>query len=137
MTEEDLVSLVFFSMYGVILFTFFIAFYVYTSVVLQKIAQKLGYKDTWRAWVPIVKGGYQLEMGGFSPWLNLLVFLPFFGWMAITVLSTIAWIKITERRGFPQWIGLIVALSWLLPSGGLIAQCIAQGYIAWSEYEKK
>ncbi|PKN02707.1 hypothetical protein CVU76_01580 [Candidatus Dojkabacteria bacterium HGW-Dojkabacteria-1] len=116
---------------------FVLGIYIYTSLVLSKIAEKLGNTDTWRAWIPIVKGAYQLELGGYSPWYYLLIFIPFLGWIAVTVLSAVAWVRISELRGFPTWVGLIVALAWLIPNGGMIAQFIAQGYIAWGEYQKK
>lgn len=137
MNEDLLYFIIFFTIYGTIITIFVLVTYIYTSLVLSKIAEKLGKTDTWRAWIPIVKGAYQLELGGYSPGYYLLIFIPFFGWIAVTVLSAIAWVRISEQRGFPTWVGLIVALAWLIPNGGIIAQFIAQGYIAWGEYEKR
>lgn len=137
MNEDFIYFLTFFMVYGTMISIFILGTYIYTSLVISKIAEKLGYTDTWRAWIPIVKGGYQLELGDFSAWYYLLIFIPIFGWIAVTVLSVIAWVRITEKRDFPTWVGLIVGLAWLIPNGGMIAQYVAQGYIAWGEYKKK
>ena len=137
MDSEQLASLILLGFYGVIFFVIAFISYIYTSLVISKIAQKLGRTDKWKAWVPIVKGAYQLELGDFSPWYYLLIFIPILGLIPVTVLGIVAWFRITEKRGFPNWVGLIVGLAWLIPNGGMIAQYIAQGYIAWGEYEKK
>jgi len=137
MSEEYLVEFIVLSVYTVIFLGMFIAAYVFNALLVSKIGEKLGREDTWKAWVPIISGAYQLELGDLSPWLYLLIFFPIFGWLAIGILSIVAWVKITEKRGFPTWVGLIIAFAWLIPSGGVIAQYIAKGFVAWGEYDKK
>jgi hypothetical protein len=135
--EETLYWLFVLSFYLVIFGFIFIAYYIYTSIVLHKIAEKLGYTDIWRAWVPIIKGGYQLELGNFNPWLYALIFIPIVGVITTTILGMIAWVRIAEKRKFPTWVGLLAAFGWLIPNGGMIVQGVVIGYMAWGEYKKE
>ncbi len=137
MDEELFASIILLTFYGSIFFVLCLFSYIYTSLTLSKISEKLGNTDTWKAWIPFVKGAYQLQLGNFSPLYYLLILVPILGWITVSIMGMIAWIRIAEKRGFPTWVGLIIALAWLVPNGGMVAQYIAQGYIAWSEYEKK
>lgn len=70
-----------------------LAQYIYLAVTLQKTAQKLGMKDTWYAWIPILNGILLFKMGDQNPYLLLLGLIPGIGALAIAIISIIATIE--------------------------------------------
>jgi hypothetical protein len=107
--------------------------YVYFALVMQTIAKKLKHPRPWLAWVPIANIALVLELGGFHWAWTFLVLIPFLGFIAILVLSTISFWRIFERRNYPGWLALI---QWggFIPFVGYIftvAHGVILGLVAW------
>jgi len=117
---------------GTILFftiTVGVIFYVYTAITLQKIAKKLGEKDPWFAWIPVLNSILFFRLGNQSPWLLLLALVPGIGAFALSIISIIAMMKICEKMGYDKLLGLLM----LIPLAGLILL----GVLAWGKTPKK
>jgi hypothetical protein len=99
--------------------------YIYTSLALSKVGEKLGYERNWFAWVPILNAIMILELGDQNPLLLLLALIPGLGALALMIISVIAIMNICEKRGFNKNLGLLT----LLP----LANLVLIGYIAWAE----
>lgn len=95
--------------------------YVYMALALSTIAKKVGEENTWFAWVPFLNFYLMILIAKVEPWMIILIFVPFAN-LAITIYL---WMKIAERRGFPNW----VVILFLVPGVGLAIP----GYIAWGE----
>jgi len=119
----------------IILFLVFIVFYIYTSFAWMDIAKKLKYKNSWLAWIPIVRWAMILQLGKFHWAFIFLALIPFFGWIALWILLLIATWKIFEKRKYPGWLALIPILGFLPWIGGLafIASLIILGFVAWKK----
>ena len=104
-----------------------IAGYVYGALTVSTIAKKLEEDKTWMAWVPLVNIAYLFKLAGLSPWLVLVMFIPVIGTLVALGITIYAWMKVAERRGFPQWVGLLL----LVPLVGVAVP----GYIAWGKSE--
>lgn len=98
--------------------------YIYGSWTLMVIAQKVGEESPWMAWVPVLNIILMLKVAKMSPWLVLLIIVPFVN----IVLFVIVMMKVAERRGFPNWLGLLC----LVP----VANIILPGYLAFAEPSK-
>lgn len=78
-----------------------LASYIFLSLALVKIGKDLGYKESWFAWLPILQMVMIMQLGEKSPWW---LFVPFVG----QIMTMIAIMRITEKRGYDQLLGLIV-----------------------------
>ncbi len=105
-----------------------LARYIYSALTLQKTAEKLGMKDTWYAWIPILRKILLFNMGNQNPYLLLLALIPGIGTLVIAIISIVATMNICEKRGHDKMIGLLV----LIPLAGLILW----GVLAWGEDKK-
>lgn len=99
--------------------------YIYFALTLMTIAKKLGLKNGWFAWIPILNIILMFQCAGLSPWLFLLMFVP----LANIIVLIYAYMKIAERRGFESWLGILMIVP--------IANIIIPGYLAWAEPPKK
>lgn len=99
--------------------------YIYFALTLMVTANKLGVKNAWFAWVPILNIILMFQCAGLSPWLFLLMLIPFVN----IILLVYAYMKIAERRGFESWLGILMILP--------VANLIIPGYLAWGEPPKK
>lgn len=102
-----------------------IAFYVFSALTQQKVAQKLGFENTWHAWVPILNVVQLFKMGDKSPWLILLFIVPVLGWLALYVITIIVHCRIAEKLGYDKLMGLLI----LIP----VASFILWGMFAWGK----
>ncbi len=75
--------------------------YIFLSLALAKIGKDLGYKEPWFAWLPILQMVMVMQLGEKSPWWLLV---PFVG----QIMTIIAIMRVTEKRGYDQLLGLIV-----------------------------
>lgn len=105
-----------------------LARYIYSALTLQKTAETLGMKDTWYAWIPILRKILLFNMGNQNPYLLLLALIPGIGTLVIAIISIVATMNICEKRGHDKMIGLLV----LIPLAGLILW----GVLAWGEDKK-
>ncbi len=99
--------------------------YIYFALTLMVTAKKLEVKNAWFAWIPILNIILLLQCAGLSPWLFLLMFVPF----ANLIIMIFAYMKIAERRGFESWLGILMIVP--------VANIIIPGYLAWGEPPKK
>jgi hypothetical protein len=106
-----------------------VAFYVYTSITWYTIGRKLKYKNSWLAWVPIVKWAMILQMGKFHWAWIFLILIPVLGWIPLFVLLIIAMWRIYEKRKYPGWF----SLAQLVPKVGGILHLIVIGFVAWDD----
>ena len=125
-TDGDLadfatVMAIVFGIWGIIM----LPLYIYFALTLMVTANKLGVANAWFAWIPILNIILMFQCAGLSPWLFLLMFIPFVN----IILFVYAYMKIAERRGFESWLGILMILP--------IANLIIPGYLAWAEPPKK
>jgi hypothetical protein len=99
--------------------------YIYFALTLMVTAKKVGLKNGWFAWIPILQIILLFQTAGLSPWMFLLTFIPFVN----IIVLVYAYMKVAERRGFESWLGILIILP--------IANLIIPGYLAWGEAPKK
>ncbi len=100
-------------------------FYVFFAITQKKVAQKLGFENTWHAWVPILSTIQLFKMGDKNPWLILLVLIPGLGEIALLVLTIIIYCRIAEKLGYEKLFGLLS----LIPIGAFVMW----GMFAWGK----
>lgn len=130
LTDEEAAAVaIFTTLFGGAFLIFAIIFsllmYVYSAITMQKVADKLGYKDSWYAWIPILNSILFFRMGDQNPWLLLLVLIPVVGTLILSVISIIPMMRICEKMGYDKLFGLLT----LVPLAGLILW----GVLAWGK----
>lgn len=106
---------------GVIGFSFVIGLilYIYVSYALMVIAKKQSIPDAWMAFIPVLNAYIIVKIAGYSGWSMLIFLLPIIGILFLIW----TWMKIAEKRGFSQYLGLLVVLP--------VANIILPGVLAW------
>jgi hypothetical protein len=102
--------------------------YIYMAFALMTIANKVGEPNSWLAWIPIANLYLMVKVADENPWLMLLYFaglIPFVGSLIVIGVNIYIWMKIAERRGFPNWVGVLIIVP--------LANLVVPGYIAWAE----
>lgn len=102
-----------------------LAGYIYYSWCLQLIAQKTGNEPTWWAWVPVANFFLMCKIAALNYWWLLVVFIPFVGGIAFSILACILWYKIALARNKPAWVCLLI----LIP----LVNIFVIGYLAFSD----
>lgn len=106
-----------------------LAAYIYFALTWMTIGNKLKYKHSWLAWIPIANLAMVLQLGGFH-WAWIFIgLIPFLGWIALFVLLVIATWRIFEKRRYPGWF----SLSMVIPHIGILLYLIAIGFVAWKD----
>jgi hypothetical protein len=121
-----------FAIIGTFILFFFLAAYIYFSFAWMTIAQKLKYKRPELAWIPFVNIAMILQIGNFHWAWVFLLFIPIVGWAALWVLMIIATWRIFEKRKYPGWF----SLSMAIPKVGWILYFIIIGFAAWEDKPK-
>lgn len=98
--------------------------YLYTSFALMVIADKVKEGPSWYAWVPFLNLYLMAKIAKVPAVSLLLVLIP----VANLVYFAYVMMKIAERRGFPNWLGLL----FLVP----LVNLVLPGYLAWAEPSK-
>ena len=106
--------------------------YVYTSLAWYSIARRLKYKNSWIAWIPIVRIAMVLDLGGFHWAWIFLIFLPVIGWAALFIVWIIAMWRVFRRAKHPGWFSLAI----LIPELGGLLYLISIGIVAWDKGKK-
>lgn len=104
-----------------------IALYVYFALAWQTIARKLKHKNSWLAWIPFANLAMILQLGRFHWAWIFLTLIPILGWIALYVLIIIATWRVFEKRKYPGWFSLSLAI----PKAGFILYLVALGFVAW------
>lgn len=108
---------------------FALGLYIYFALAWKTIADKLKYKKSWLAWIPIANLAMILQLGGFSWAWIFLILIPIVGWLVLFILGIIATWRIFERRKYPGWF----SLSLIIPQVGGLLYLIAIGFVAWAD----
>jgi len=112
-----------------------IGMYVYVSLVYMKLAQKLGVRHAWFAWIPLFNLYLMSRMAKMHWWPMLLIltfFIPVVNIFSITALSVFIFfwhLKICTRINCPEW----WALALLTPGIGSIIFYVLWGSIIWKK----
>jgi len=104
-TQKTLV-LAFLAGLGMMLLLILVVCYIYFSLCLYKIAQKLDIHAAWTAWVPIVQVWTFLTAAGKSLAWVLLMFVP----LVNIIVGVYLWMCITENLGRNKWLGLLMLI---------------------------
>ena len=108
------VLMLFFLVFGLIM-------YIYFSLSLMKIAQKLNVENAWLAWIPLLNLIVFFQAAGKPVWWILLMFVPFVN----LIIMIISWMAIAKNLGKPEWLGILMIVP--------IANIILPGYLAFSK----
>lgn len=101
-----------------------LALYIYWSLSLFKIANKLNVEAAWTAWVPIIQIWPVVGSAGKPWWWVLLLFVP----LVNIFVSIYLWMCISENLGRSKWLGLLM----LVP----VVNLIFLGVLAFSRTEQ-
>lgn len=112
------------AIWGLILTPILLVNYIYSSLAYMTIAKKLNHPKPWFAWIPILRAVQRFQLAGMSGWFILLLLVP----IANLVISILALMNTSERRGYDKLLGLLA----LIPIGNLVLI----GILAWSENDK-
>ncbi len=101
---------------------FLLALYIYNTIALMNIANKLGYEDkSWWAWIPFLNLLLLLEISGAPMWYVALMFIPVINIVVFIMIL----ISIAQARGKPQWWGVLLLVPF--------ANLVVMGFLAWAE----
>jgi len=90
--------------------------YVWVSASLAALFKKVG-EPAWAGWVPFYNQAVLLKLGGFSPWLVLVLLVPLFGGLFVAVLLVIAAYRINLGFGYRDGsaVGMTILAALLFP----------------------
>ncbi|MFZ3054542.1 MAG: DUF5684 domain-containing protein [Minisyncoccales bacterium] len=100
-----------------------IVFYAYLAFCLQILAQRTNTPNSWLAWIPIGNIFLMISIAQKPMWWILLFLIP----LVNIVIAVIIWMAISERRGKPNWLGILILIS---PINLFII-----GYLAFFDYK--
>jgi len=112
-----------------------VAFYIYSSLALMKVAQRTKTGPAWLAWIPI-GNIYLMSKIAKMPWWPILLllgtFVPVVGFLLMIgfmiYLIMCIW-KVCEARGKPGWWAILVIIPVIGPIWGLVMW----GILAWGK----
>lgn len=100
---------------------FLLAYYIYMSICLSKIAKKTNTENAWFAWIPILDMLLALKIAQKPTWWIVWFFIPF----ANVVVYILIWMGISKTLGKQEWLGILMIISPL--------NLIVPGYLAFSK----
>ena len=100
--------------------------YIWSSLALAGVFGKVG-EERWQAWVPVWNAAVLLRIGGYSPWLVLVILVPVLGQLAFFVVLVMACHRITIGFGYGPGMTVVAAL-W----NPIWASVLAWGDASWS-----
>jgi hypothetical protein len=122
----------------IILFSLFLGvlpIYIYFSLVYMKLAQKIGVRPAWLAWIPIANIYLISKMAQRHWWPLLLILtfvIPFLNVITLMIFLTFNFFwhcRIFERVGRPAW----WAVASLIPGFGSMVFLVMLSLAAWKE----
>jgi len=111
-----------------VLAVFGLAYYVYVSITVMKIAQRTKTGPAWLAWIPIVRNYLIVKVAGVPMWtlaLLLVGFIPYLGVAAMSALTAYWFWHVAEKCGKPGWWGILMMVP--------IANLVVLGLLAWKK----
>lgn len=112
-----------------------IIIYAYSALTVMFTAKKLKTEPAWLAWIPIANLVLLSKMAKKHWWPVLLLagfIIPFVNFVAaiLFIVYMFIWFyKITEQRGYPGWISILI----IIPILGNIWGLVLWGMLAWSK----
>lgn len=108
---------------GIIVFIllFLLAYYIYMSFCVYRIAKKTNTPDAWLAWIPILDIFLSLQLARKPAWWIVWFFIP----VANIVAYILVWMGISKHLGKQEWLGILMIISPL--------NFIIPGYLAFSK----
>ena len=98
--------------YMIVVLVFGLGGYIFSALALMKIGKEMGYENPWFAWVPILNSVMMLQLGEQNPWLLLLLLIPGIGAFIVMILTIIALMNITEKRGYEKLLALLILVPF-------------------------
>ncbi|KAA9158375.1 Forkhead-associated protein, partial [Microbacterium lushaniae] len=98
---------------GVTSFILLVVLYLWMALALSALFRKAG-EEGWKGWVPVLNQAVLLQLGGFSPWLILLILIPGLGALAVYVLLVMAAHRINRSFGYGAGMTVLAALLMLI-----------------------
>lgn len=86
-----------------------VVLYVWMALALSALFRKAG-EEGWKGWVPYLNSAVLLRLGGFSPWLILLILIPGLGAVVVYVLYVVAAHRINAAFGYGGGMTVLAAL---------------------------
>ncbi|MEW6555503.1 MAG: DUF5684 domain-containing protein [Actinomycetota bacterium] len=88
-----------------------IAFYILSAWLLYRIGKKLGYENSWYAWVPILNYWMMTELAGKdTTWFIIMVVFMFCCGLVTFVMMVMLFMEIAERCGKERWWGILIII---------------------------
>jgi hypothetical protein len=115
----------------VFLLVFFLAYYIYSSLAMMRIAQRIGTRHAWLAWIPIANIYLMTQMVGISGWWTFAIFaaaIPGIGGPLLLAGMIYLYWMIAEKVGRPGWWGILMILP--------IVNLVIIGLMAWGRPER-
>jgi len=101
-----------------------IVIYVYLALCLQFLAKKTNTPNSWFAWIPIANIFLMLKIAQKPLWWFILILIS----PVNIVIGIIIWMKIAERRGKPNWVGILIIVPIIgIAIPGYLAFCKSDG----------
>lgn len=115
--------------FGIALFIGIFAInYIVWALALTGVAKKLDSSNAGRAWIPLAQFMLGAEIAGLPSWVGIALCASIIGFfvpvvnsiagLAFVILSIVIWWKITEKRGKPGPLALLIlvpCVGWLYP----------------------
>lgn len=127
MNATDATGAVFGSLTSLLLFA---GLYVWTALALSAVFRKSGV-EPWQAWVPVLNSVVLLRLAGLSPWLLLLAFIPFLGWLPLLVVFALAFYRLSVAFGFGAGMTVLAVLAF-----PVWASVVGWGSARWVGWEQ-
>ena len=96
-----------------------LAMYIILAFPVYTMAQKVGSKNPWFAFIPILNYIAWAEIAGKELWWGILMLIPCVNIVVLVIL----WMGIAERMGKPNWLGVLMIIP--------IANLIVPFYLAY------
>jgi hypothetical protein len=102
-------------------FIFFVAYYIYMSFCVYRIAKKTNTPDAWFSWIPILDMLLAIRIAQKPTWWIIWLFVP----LANLVAYVLVWMGICKILQKAEWLGILMIISPL--------NLIIPGYLAFSK----
>lgn len=106
-----------------------LASYVFMSWALMVVGNKIGIKDSWFVWVPLLNLVFFVRVAQINPWLLLLLIVPGINAIFMIYFVAVAYMNMAEKRGLEKMLGLLVFVP--------VVNYIFTGYLAWGNITPK